>query len=616
MNRSAFRFPSRPLRALALGFLLLGTLATATTVNAAEAPRALWFHQVRVFDGKSVLPMADVLVLDGRIAALGPEVKAPGDAVKIDGHGKTLLPGLIDAHTHIYPGALQQALAFGVTTELDMFSDPKLDAQLRDEQSEGKGLDRADLRSAGVLATAPKGHGTEFGIDIPTLTSPAEAQGFVDARIAEGSDYIKIIYDDGSTYGLHFPTLSPETMKAVIAATHKRGKLAVVHIGSLADAREAIADGADGLAHLFVDRAPDPEFGRFVAAHHAFVVPTLTVLESIALRPSGAALAKDPRFIPFIPPVFLGNLERSFGLKSASPMHYEGAEEAVKQLKAAGVPLLAGSDAPNPGTAHGASLHRELELLVKAGLTPLEALTAATATPARIFGLTDRGRIAQGLRADLLLVSGDPTQDILATRDIAGIWKAGVPFDRNAYRASLETAKTTAAAPPTGSENGLVSDFDDGTTKTAFGAGWQISTDQLMGGKSTAKMEVVPVAGAADKNHALQITGTLQEAAGPKWAGAMYFPGATLMAPANLGGKKAIHFKAKGDGKTYSVLVFTLAGGRIPAFQTFTAGPQWQEVNFPLSAFQTDGHDLNGIAIVSSTSSGPFVLEIDDFGFR
>src|SRR5436305_10709459 len=99
MNRSLLRFSL---------CALLGVTATQKA-SAAEPPRALWFHAVRVFDGKSVLPVADVLVLDGRIAAFGPEVKAPGDAVKIEGRGKTLLPGLIDAHTHIYPGALQQA---------------------------------------------------------------------------------------------------------------------------------------------------------------------------------------------------------------------------------------------------------------------------------------------------------------------------------------------------------------------------------------------------------------------------------------------------------------------------------------------------------------------------
>src|SRR5262249_44113903 len=117
-----------PLRTLLLGALLLAT----APAGAADAPRAPWFQQVRGFDGKTVLPRAAVLAIPGRIARIagtGPEVKAPADAVRIDGRGKTLLPGLIDAHTHVFPGALEQALAFGVTTELDMMSDPKVDAR-------------------------------------------------------------------------------------------------------------------------------------------------------------------------------------------------------------------------------------------------------------------------------------------------------------------------------------------------------------------------------------------------------------------------------------------------------------------------------------------------------
>jgi imidazolonepropionase-like amidohydrolase len=612
MHRSAPRFTTFLNRALILGALgaLLGT-AAMTAAHAVMTPsRALWFKQVRIFDGRTVLPRADVLVIDGRIAQVAgtsAEIKAPGEVVVIDGRGKTLLPGLIDAHTHVFPGALEQALAFGVTTELDMFSDPKIAAQLREEQSQGKALDRADLRSSGVLATAPHGHGTEYGFEIPTLSSPGEAPAFVDARIADGADYIKIVYDDGSTYGLHIPTLSKETLKAVITAAHARDKLAVVHIGSLADAREAIAAGADGLAHLFVNSVPDPEFGRFVAAHHAFVVPTLTVLESIAVGPSGATLAKDPRVMPYIAPPLLANLDRSFG-KPKVPMHYEGAEEAVRQLKAAGAPILAGSDSPNPGTAHGVSLHRELALLVKAGLTPVEALTAATSAPAKAFGLDDRGRISQGLRADLVLVSGDPTKDIGATLDIAGIWKEGVAFDRAAYRANLDRLRAAAALAPPGSESGLVSDFNDGTAKTAFGSGWQVTTDQMIGGKSTAKMEAV--------ENALRVSGTLVAGAPAQWAGAMFFPGASPMAPANLSSKKTIQLRAKGDGKTYAVLVFTVSGGRAPAIQTFTAGPQWEVHTFPLAAFKTDGHDLMGIAVVSGTTPGAFAIELDDFGFR
>ena len=116
-----------------------------------------------------------------------------------------------------------------------------------------------------------------------------------------------------------------------------------------------------------------------------------------------------------------------------SAFQFEAALATVAELHAAGVELMAGSDAPNPGTAHGASLHHELELLVRAGLTPTEALRAATTTPARRFGLSDRGRIAPGRRADLLLVRGDPTADITATRQIERVWKNGAPVQRQRY---------------------------------------------------------------------------------------------------------------------------------------------------------------------------------------
>jgi imidazolonepropionase-like amidohydrolase len=110
-----------------------------------------------------------------------------------------------------------------------------------------------------------------------------------------------------------------------------------------------------------------------------------------------------------------------------------GTDEAVRQLVRARVPLLAGTDAPSPGATYGASLHGELELLVGAGLTPLQALTAATSAAAKAFRLEDRGRIAPRMRADLVLVEGDPTRDILATRRIVGVWKRGMAVERVRY---------------------------------------------------------------------------------------------------------------------------------------------------------------------------------------
>src|SRR5262249_38163155 len=111
----------------------------------------------------------------------------------------------------------------------------------------------------------------------------------------------------------------------------------------------------------------------------------------------------------------------------------DGTVNAIKQLRAAGVPILAGTDSPVPGQTYGASLHGELSLLVSSGLTPLEALRAATAAPAHAFRLEDRGKIEAGRRADLVLVAGDPRTDTRATRRIVTIWKRGAEVSRLRY---------------------------------------------------------------------------------------------------------------------------------------------------------------------------------------
>lgn len=551
---------------------------------------------VRIFDGHRLLPTGSVWVENGTIKSVGADVKVPASVRMIDGKGHTLLPGLIDAHTHSFGPALKEALIFGVTTELDMFTDYKYAAQIRSEQAQGKDLDLADLRSAGTLVTVAGGHGTEYGLPIPTLSSPDQAQVFVDARISEGSDYIKLIYDDASAYGSHRPTLTKDELAALVVAAHKRGKLVICHIGSLQQARDAINAGVDGLAHIFEDRPPDPDFGKFVAAHHAFVVATLTVLESVTGHPSGAALPDDPRLAPYLTAGDIVSLRTPFP-KFPTDLRLEYANEAVRQLKAAGVPILAGTDAGNPGASHGVSLHRELELLVNAGVTPTEALTAATATPATAFNLDDRGMIAPGKRADLLLVKGDPTSDITATRDIVAVWKLGVEEDRAGYRAALDKERAAAAAAknmpgPAGSESGLVSDFEEGSPRAKYGAGWMVSTDAIMGGKSTARMKVVSP-GANKSKGALEIDGEVVPGLAYAFAGVMFSPGFHPMAPANLASKKTIRFWVRNlpvegasvtpsDTRSYRVMMFAQSLGMMPSQKGFTAGPEWKQVEFPI----------------------------------
>jgi len=392
--------------------------------------------------------------------------------------------------------------------------------------------------------------------------------------------------------------------------------LVVVHVSKQKDAHDVIEDGADGLAHLFTDTPPDPGFAAFVAAHHAFVVPTLAVLEGLDGIPGGESLANDSHLAPYLTSSDISNLKQKFP-KYQTTATVKHAEQAIPQLKAAHVPILAGTDSPNPGTSHGVSIHRELEVLVQSGLTPQEALAAATSAPASAFHLADRGVISPGKRADLLLVKGDPTHDILATRDIVSVWKLGVEDDRASYRAAVEKAKAEAAASahpsaPSGSEGGLISDFEDGTTHAKFGTGWMLSTDSIAGGKSTGEMKVVD-GGANSGKHALDISGQIDGTLPYAWAGMMWSPGSQPFAAVNLSSKKSISFFAKGDGQTYRVLVFTTSGGQIPAQQTFTAGSEWKKTTIPFVSFNgTDGHDITAILFVGGPTPGKFDFQIDD----
>ena len=589
--------------------------APQTSAEPAESAQSSFvIRNVRIFDGARVIERDDVWVEGGKIKGVGAKLNVPPAVQSIDGAGDTLLPGMIDAHTHTFSKAhLKSALIFGVTTELDMFTEYHFAASVKQEQVAGKDLDVADMRSAGTLVTAPHGHGTEYGIVIPTISSPDEAQAFVDARIAEGSDYIKLIYDDGSAYGRKIPTLSKETLAAVIATAHKRGKLAVVHIGSLAGALDAIDSGADGLMHLFTDKQPDPQFGEFVAQHHAFVVPTLSVLRSVT-GVGSESLTADPLLAPYLIADDASNLKRGFP-PFAAKMDFAYAQETVRQLKAAHVPILAGTDAPNPGTAHGISMHGEIELLVQAGLTPVEALAAATSAPARVFRLDDRGQIVPGKRADLILVKGDPTKDISATCNIVAVWKLGAQADRAAFRATVQQEKEARAkavsTAPAGSDSGLVSDFENGTPAANYGIPWTVSTDSIAGGKSTAEIRVVE-GGAHGSKGSLQIAGKIDPAAPYPWAGALFFPANAPFAPANLSSKKQIRFWAKGDANTFRILLFTKSGGYIPASLNFSVGPEWKEFTFPLAAFKTDGSDITGLLFTGGPAGGAFSFQIDD----
>ena len=175
-------------------------------------------------------------------------------------------------------------------------------------------------------------------------------------------------------------------------------------------------------------------FGEFAAAHHVFVIPTLVTLHGLCGNPEGHALVNDTFLAPHVP---AAQLQASDKKPDPSRQHLCAAiQPTLQQLLHAGVPILAGTDVGIATgqllgvVAYGATLHLELKLLVDEGLTPVQALSAATAAAADAFRFADRGRIRPGLRADLLLVDGDPTRDITATRRIVTVWKHGAPVQR------------------------------------------------------------------------------------------------------------------------------------------------------------------------------------------
>lgn len=428
---------------LLLVIVLLGCPSERPSPAADVELPTLMIRGVRVFDGEEILAESTVLLRNDRILAVVDEAPVTEEVEILDCEGCTLLPGLIDAHTHVaHERQLQQALAFGVTTELDLYTFLPLElrAKLREDLEAGRRTDIADFRMATTPVTCPGGLGVRFNPDIPTLDDAAGAQAFVDARLAEGADYIKIMYEDGHVFGGDLPNLTDEMLAAAVDAAHARGKLAVTHVSSRHGARAAVSAGADGFAHGFADEPPNEELSRQVAERGMFLIATLTTLQGVFEGPSGAELALDERFVPLLHPSAIENLGQA-SLAGSEHGSFNTALETVRLFHEAGVIVLAGTDVPNGGTAHGISMHRELELLVRAGLTPTEALAAGTSRPADQFGLDDRGRIAPGLRADLLLVRGDPTTDILATREIVAVIRGGVLVDREALSVAIGSSE-------------------------------------------------------------------------------------------------------------------------------------------------------------------------------
>lgn len=573
--------------AISAVLLLLPTPATNNTL----ASGILLIENATVFNGEKFINNINIEISGGLIKSMKPTLQSNAEH-RIDATDKTLIPGLIDAHTHSFDTALEAALNFGVTTQIDMFTSPvTLKSQIAVRQSNTQ-FQQADLFSAGMLATVEGGHGTQFGIPLDTLSSPNDAKKWVEKRIEEGSDFIKLVY---MPYSKHFKSLDRKTSAAIIKATHNKGLKAVAHISTQRAAQELLEDGIDGFVHIFADEKVNSEFIALAKANDIFVIPTLSVIASATHKKLGEELANDSAITEYLQTDQVQQLQASFGDHQIPGFELSIALHNTRRLHNSGIRILAGSDAPNPGTTYGASIHQELELLVQAGLSPSQAINAASRVVAQTFNLnahnlSPRGRLVVGAKADFIILESSPLNNIKATRNIAGIYKNGVKLDR------VKTAQLNAKKISTPQ----LSDFTNGLSSQS-NLTWSKTDDSMLKGSSLASIQV--------EENTLKVTAAINKGFMFPWAGATVF-GDTKR---NISAYSIVSFNIRGTPGKYQAMIFSGMRAGTPPSQSFSVNNEWQTIQLSLSKFNgLDTAQFSGLAIVSGPSLGEFEYYLDD----
>jgi imidazolonepropionase-like amidohydrolase len=426
--------------------VVVATPAQAQT----PAPGVVAFTNARVIDGTGGAPVerATIVVTNGKITAIGPSatVMPPAGATVVDLAGKTVMPGMINSHAHIDPDIsvtqppnrdemirrLKMYAAYGVTSVMTLGFETYDEADgfyLRDTQRLGIGpvvTDAPRLYASGrpiLFRPGPTGNETADGARID-----------VDRHVPLKADFIKL-HLDGTPLDL-----KPDVVAAAIEQSHKHGLPVAIHIVYLKDARLAIDRGVDVIGHSIRDTDVDASTIAEMKRRNVALIPTLSRDYAVY------AYEATPEF--FTDPFFLRGLsiyKREVDLLSAPARQQRmrtdaAAQDAKRQfaqgtknlkvLSDAGIAIAMGSDSSsipdrNPGRWAGFNEHLELEFMVKAGLTPMQALVAATGTAARVMKIDGAGTLQMGKWADLLVLNADPLIDIKNTRKIDSVWIGG-----------------------------------------------------------------------------------------------------------------------------------------------------------------------------------------------
>ncbi|KTT74402.1 amidohydrolase family protein [Sphingomonas endophytica] len=427
---------------VALVALCLGGTATAETVV---------LDHVTLFDGTGRAPRADqsLVMTDGRITWVGPARRrpAPTGAIVTDLRGKFLMPGLIDSHVHLglvdgvdqsftryYDRAnVEQQLklyaAYGVTSVYTLGTDGDLIHQVIADQRRIGRIDMARAYTAGRGVVYKGSYGGVPGLE-QSVATPAEATAMVRRETAKGDDFVKLWMDD--EFGTVARRMPYPVSRAVIDAAHAAGRKAAAHIFYYDNAAELTRQGVDVFMHQVRDRVADPALATAMKRRGTWQLAS-TLSREASFTYTLLPFVDEPFFARGVAPATIATLksaERRQKLAASPlfPKYPPVLRNAMTSLAAearAGVRYGMGTDSGPTARFPGYFAHWELELMVAAGLTPLQALTAATGTNAGFLRENESGVLRPGKWADLLVLDRDPTRDIRNTRAISAVYVAG-----------------------------------------------------------------------------------------------------------------------------------------------------------------------------------------------
>lgn len=425
----------------------------------AVAQRPLVIKNVTLVDGSGGPPTlnATVLVVNGRIALIGEggTLQISGDPQVVDGNGKTLIPGIINLHGHVgltkglvqaqenYSRAnvienLRTYASYGVTTTTSLGTDMQAVIGVRDDVNRGNLPGMARVRTALHGFTSPDGYPTKApgvkGLALEVST-PNEARQQVDRLAEKGADLVKMWVD--SHHGT-FQKLKSHVYEAIIDQAHKRGLLSVAHLYELADAKLLAEAGLDVIVHSVRDADVDRGLIRRLLARGVTYSPTLTREQSTYVYADSPKWLDDPFFVRGVGDRLVQELRTTFrDTQQSDPeleINRENFRMAMRNLKAlsdAGVKIAFGTDTGPPARFAGYFEHWEAELMVEAGLTPMQVIVSFSKNASEALGIDrDFGTLAEGKVADMILLNSNPLGNIRNLRDIDTIFIGGQPVER------------------------------------------------------------------------------------------------------------------------------------------------------------------------------------------